>query len=136
MGSPHICTCANIGGDELLACCLTHTGSCGRHTGGTLDIIQQHREAQRGDCVGQSQGTQEMNITHTHTELECSGGIIGFFPPSLSQVLYMSNNSVKDWVEFQKLAELQKLENLLFVGMYKYVEYTETGYCSLEPSII
>ena len=30
----------------------------------------------------------------------------------------MSNNSVKDWSEFQKLGELQKLENLLFVGMY------------------
>ncbi len=29
----------------------------------------------------------------------------------------MSNNSVKDWGEFQKLGELQKLEDLLFVGM-------------------
>ncbi len=28
----------------------------------------------------------------------------------------MSNNSVKDWGEFQKLGELQKLEDLVFVG--------------------
>ena len=28
----------------------------------------------------------------------------------------MSNNNVKDWGEFQKLAELPALENLLFVG--------------------
>ena len=39
----------------------------------------------------------------------------------------MSNNSVKDWGEFQKLAELHKLEDLLFVGnnncvRYKYCE--------------
>lgn len=31
----------------------------------------------------------------------------------------MSNNSVKDWGEFQKLAELQKLQDLLFVGMHE-----------------
>ncbi len=29
----------------------------------------------------------------------------------------MSNNNVKDWAEFQKIAELRKLEELLFVGM-------------------
>ena len=28
----------------------------------------------------------------------------------------MSNNNVKDWGEFSKLAELRQLENLLFVG--------------------
>lgn len=28
----------------------------------------------------------------------------------------MSNNNVKDWAEFQKLAELPSLEDLLFVG--------------------
>lgn len=28
----------------------------------------------------------------------------------------MSNNNVKDWGEFQKLAELPSLEDLLFVG--------------------
>ncbi|KAK2162555.1 hypothetical protein LSH36_96g01021 [Paralvinella palmiformis] len=32
------------------------------------------------------------------------------------KVLYMSNNSVKDWQEFQKLADLPSLEDLLFVG--------------------
>ena len=35
----------------------------------------------------------------------------------------MSNNNVKDWNEFQKLAELHKLENLLFVGMLVYSSY-------------
>ena len=30
----------------------------------------------------------------------------------------MSNNNVKDWGEFQKLAELPLLEDLLFVGMH------------------
>ncbi|KAF8566441.1 hypothetical protein P879_09379 [Paragonimus westermani] len=32
------------------------------------------------------------------------------------RVLYMSNNLVKDWNEFQKLSDLQNLEDLLFVG--------------------
>ena len=37
----------------------------------------------------------------------------------LLQVLLMSNNNVKDWGEFQKLAELPCLEVLLFVGRLK-----------------
>lgn len=32
------------------------------------------------------------------------------------QVLYMSNNSVKDWGEFNKLADLPCLQELVFVG--------------------
>ncbi|XP_003384404.1 PREDICTED: dynein light chain 1, axonemal-like [Amphimedon queenslandica] len=32
------------------------------------------------------------------------------------KILYMSNNNVKDWNEFQKIAELSKLEELVFVG--------------------
>lgn len=32
------------------------------------------------------------------------------------KVLYMSNNLVKDWSEFNKLQELPCLEELLFVG--------------------
>ena len=36
------------------------------------------------------------------------------------KVLYMSNNNVKDWGEFQKLAELHQLEDLLFVGELQY----------------
>ncbi|XP_023945555.1 dynein axonemal light chain 1 [Bicyclus anynana] len=32
------------------------------------------------------------------------------------KVLYMSNNLVKEWSEFNKLQELQNLEDLLFVG--------------------
>ncbi|XP_022255596.1 dynein light chain 1, axonemal-like [Limulus polyphemus] len=34
------------------------------------------------------------------------------------QVLYMSNNLVKDWAEFQRLAELPVLEDLVFVGTF------------------
>ena len=30
----------------------------------------------------------------------------------------MSNNNVKDWGEFQKLAELPQLQDLLFVGKW------------------
>lgn len=35
---------------------------------------------------------------------------------TIAQVLYMSNNNVKEWGEFQKLGELQNLEDLVFVG--------------------
>lgn len=34
------------------------------------------------------------------------------------KVLYMSNNLVKDWVEFNRLAEIPMLEDLLFVGEF------------------
>lgn len=32
------------------------------------------------------------------------------------RVLYMSNNLVRDWVEFNRLQEMTTLEDLLFVG--------------------
>lgn len=32
------------------------------------------------------------------------------------RVLYMSNNLVRDWVEFNRLQEMTSLEDLLFVG--------------------
>lgn len=32
------------------------------------------------------------------------------------RVLYLSNNLIKDWVEFNRLQELLTLEELLFVG--------------------
>lgn len=32
------------------------------------------------------------------------------------KVLYLSNNIVKDWVEFNRLQEVPTLESLLFVG--------------------
>lgn len=34
------------------------------------------------------------------------------------KVLYMSNNLVKDWNEFNKLGDLPNLVDLVFVGMY------------------
>lgn len=43
------------------------------------------------------------------------------------KVLYMSNNLVKDWAEFNKLQELPLLEDLLFVGWY---------HCSLNRELI
>lgn len=33
------------------------------------------------------------------------------------KVLYMSNNLVKDWMEFNKLQDMPNLEDLLFVGL-------------------
>lgn len=35
------------------------------------------------------------------------------------RVLYMANNLVKEWSEFNKLQECPSLEDLLFVGLYK-----------------
>ena len=32
------------------------------------------------------------------------------------RVLYMANNAVKEWVEFQKLGDLPCLEDIVFVG--------------------
>lgn len=32
------------------------------------------------------------------------------------RVLYLSNNQIKDWVEFNRLQEIPTLENLLFNG--------------------
>lgn len=34
------------------------------------------------------------------------------------KVLYMSNNLVKEWTEFNKLQEMPNLEDLVFVGLY------------------
>jgi len=33
------------------------------------------------------------------------------------KVLYMSNNLVKEWTEFNKLQEMLNLEDLVFVGL-------------------
>jgi len=33
------------------------------------------------------------------------------------KVLYMSNNLVKEWTEFNKLQEMPNLEDLVFVGL-------------------
>lgn len=33
------------------------------------------------------------------------------------KVLYMSNNLVKEWTEFNKLQEMSNLEDLVFVGL-------------------
>lgn len=41
------------------------------------------------------------------------------------KVLYMGNNLVKDWAEFNKLAEIPHLEELLFVGNPLYENLDE-----------
>jgi dynein light chain 1 len=33
------------------------------------------------------------------------------------KVLYMSNNLVKEWTEFNKLQEMPNLEDLVFIGL-------------------
>merc|ERR1712002_640771 len=43
------------------------------------------------------------------------------------KILYMSNNLVKDWGEFQKLADLPGLEDLLFVGNPLEEKHTGDG---------
>jgi len=43
------------------------------------------------------------------------------------KILYMSNNSVKDWGEFQKLADLPSLIDLLFVGNPLEEKHTAEG---------
>jgi hypothetical protein len=37
------------------------------------------------------------------------------------RVLYMSNNLVKDWAEFNKLQDMPNLQDLLFVGLYFFI---------------
>lgn len=47
------------------------------------------------------------------------------------RVLYISNNLIKDWVEFTRLQELPLLENLLFMGNPLHENITdETTYRS------
>lgn len=41
------------------------------------------------------------------------------------RVLYISNNLIKDWVEFTRLQELPCLENLLFTGNPLHENYTD-----------
>ncbi|KAG7465784.1 dynein light chain 1, axonemal [Megalops cyprinoides] len=43
------------------------------------------------------------------------------------KVLYMSNNLVKEWVEFQKLADLPALVDLVFVGNPLEEKYSAEG---------
>lgn len=45
------------------------------------------------------------------------------------RVLYISNNQIKDWIEFARLQELPCLENLLFMGNPLHENFTdETSY--------
>lgn len=41
------------------------------------------------------------------------------------RVLYISNNIIKDWIEFARLQELPALENLLFIGNPLHENYTD-----------
>uniref|UniRef100_A0A670I3M9 NXF1/2/3/5-like leucine-rich repeat domain-containing protein n=1 Tax=Podarcis muralis TaxID=64176 RepID=A0A670I3M9_PODMU len=61
-----------------------------------------------------------MQIGDTLEELWISYNLIeklkGLHVMKKLKILYMSNNLVKDWAEFQRLAELPLLEDLVFVG--------------------
>lgn len=41
------------------------------------------------------------------------------------RVLYISNNLIKDWIEFTRLQELPCLESLLFMGNPLHESYTD-----------
>lgn len=41
------------------------------------------------------------------------------------RVLYISNNLIKDWIEFARLQELPALENLLFIGNPLHESFTD-----------
>lgn len=41
------------------------------------------------------------------------------------KVLYMSNNLVKEWGEFNKLQDLPILEDLLFIGKILFILYLQ-----------
>eukprot|EP00879_Flechtneria_rotunda_P013852 GHRR01014468.1.p1 GENE.GHRR01014468.1~~GHRR01014468.1.p1 ORF type:complete len:201 (+),score=67.83 GHRR01014468.1:606-1208(+) len=43
------------------------------------------------------------------------------------RVLYLSNNKIKDWTEIDRLAALEKLEDLLLVGNPIYNEYRDSN---------
>lgn len=52
------------------------------------------------------------------------------------RVLYMSNNLVKDWHEFNRLQELTNLRDLLFVGNPLYESLEVISLLILELAII
>lgn len=43
------------------------------------------------------------------------------------RILYMSNNKIKDWAEVERLAPLEKLEELLLVGNPLYNDYKDAN---------
>merc|ERR1712066_700043 len=43
------------------------------------------------------------------------------------RVLYISNNAVKDWAEFGKLADCENLEELVFTGNPLEITHSEAG---------
>ncbi|KIZ02698.1 Dynein light chain 1, axonemal [Monoraphidium neglectum] len=43
------------------------------------------------------------------------------------RVLYLSNNKIRDWVELERLAGLEKLEDLLLVGNPLYNEHRDNN---------
>lgn len=43
------------------------------------------------------------------------------------RVLFLSNNKVRDWTEVDRLAALQRLEELLLVGNPLYTDYRDNN---------
>lgn len=72
--------------------------------------------------------TQKEGVADTLEELWISYNLVeklkGINVLRKLRVLYMSNNLIKDWVEFARLQELPNLENLLFMGAKIIVCFT------------
>eukprot|EP00961_Rhodomonas_salina_P240907 3255201-Rhodomonas_salina.3 len=69
-------------------------GRCGEHSEGVVDFLQSARQAERPG----------------------KGLTANFFALSNLVVVYMSNNLIAKWPEFDRFKDLAKLEELLFVG--------------------
>ncbi|KAK9811713.1 hypothetical protein WJX72_008876 [[Myrmecia] bisecta] len=53
--------------------------------------------------------------------------LVGVEKLSSLRVLYLSNNKIRDWAEVERLAPLDKLEDLLLVGNPLYNDFKDKG---------
>ncbi|KAL0602053.1 Dynein light chain 1, axonemal, partial [Plecturocebus cupreus] len=74
-----------------------------------ITVAQSEKEEFRLEAVGDT--LEELWISYNFIEK-----LKGIHVMKKLKILYMSNNLVKDWAEFVKLAELPCLEDLVFVG--------------------
>ncbi|MBZ3888151.1 Dynein light chain 1, axonemal [Sciurus carolinensis] len=104
---------------ERCACALTPAGPSNRSS----DSSNRRNENLRILSLGRN-NIKNLNgleaVGDTLEELWISYNFIeklkGIHVMKKLKILYMSNNLVKDWAEFVKLAELPCLEDLVFVG--------------------
>lgn len=62
-----------------------------------------------------------------HPELLCAVLQAGIEKLVNLRVLYLSNNKIRDWVEIDRLAALEKLEELLLIGNPLYNDYKDNN---------